>query len=65
MLTFRLTAKDLASFDSTQNAWVAEAGDYFFQVGASSLDIRLEGKFSSESMVVEKVSRALVPKKVF
>lgn len=62
-LSFRLTAKELASFDSAQSAWIAEAGDYLVQIGASSEDIRQEGSFSAEAMIVEKVSRALAQKK--
>lgn len=60
-LTFQLVANDLASFDEKQSSWVAETGNYIVQIGASSADIHLEGKFSTEVMVVEKVSKALVP----
>jgi beta-glucosidase len=57
-LTFHLMPKDLASFDAEQSAWVVEAGDYAVQMGASSTDIRLEGMFSAEERMVEKVNRA-------
>lgn len=38
-------ASDLASYDEEKNAWVVDAGDYVFEVGASSRDIR--GKVSA------------------
>ena len=44
-LTFTLTARDLASFDESSFAWVAEAGTYTVKVGASSADIRLTATF--------------------
>jgi beta-glucosidase len=64
-LTFKLSAKDLASFDTEQSAWVVEAGTYSVQIGASSTDIRLEALFSAPELVVERVSSALAPTKEF
>lgn len=64
-LTFKLKAKDLASFDSEQSAWVIDEGDYSVQIGASSTDIRLEEKFTAPEMLVEKCSMALTPTKEF
>ncbi|MCB0640984.1 MAG: glycoside hydrolase family 3 C-terminal domain-containing protein, partial [Phaeodactylibacter sp.] len=57
-LTFKLTARDLASFDPAQSAWVIDAGSYTVQAGASSADIRLSAAFSAEAKVVETVSKA-------
>ena len=61
-LTMDLNPKDLASFDTAQSAWVAEAGTYTVKIGASSTDIRLEKNFIAANMIVEKVSKVLVPK---
>jgi beta-glucosidase len=55
-LTFTLTARDLASFDESASAWVAEAGTYTVKVGASSKDIRQTGTFVKKQE--EKVAAA-------
>lgn len=61
-LTFALRAKDLASFDTAQSAWVADAGQYIVKIGASSEDIKLSKSFRlAKTTVVEKVSNALAP----
>jgi beta-glucosidase len=61
-LTFTLTAKDLASFNTTQSAWVADAGQYEVKIGASSEDIKLVKSFTlGKTLKVEKVSKALAP----
>ncbi len=61
-LSFTLDAKALASFDTTQSAWVADAGTYTVKVGASSEDIKLEKPFTlAKAMIVEKVQKALAP----
>lgn len=44
-LTFKLTARDLASFDPATSAWLADAGTYTVAIGASSADIRLRKQF--------------------
>jgi beta-glucosidase len=62
-LEFSLDAKDLASFDSQQSAWVTEAGDYEVRIGASSEEIKSVKTFIVPAeMVVEKVNKALAPK---
>lgn len=43
-------------FDVKKNAWNKEAGEYQLLVGASSRDIRLEGKINIEGDVLEEVS---------
>jgi beta-glucosidase len=62
--TFRFTlqANDLASFDTNETAWIAEAGEYTLKAGASSSDIRQKVNFSLPTeLVVEKVNKVLVP----
>ena len=48
-LTFALNARDLASYDVVNNAWVADAGEYRVRIGASSRDIRAEASFRKPS----------------
>lgn len=44
-LGFRLTGRELASFDEATSSWLAEAGSYTLKVGASSTDIRQSAGF--------------------
>ena len=61
-ITFTLNANDLASFDTAQSAWVADAGTYSVKIGASSEDIKLTKSFKlAKDIVVEKVHKVLVP----
>jgi beta-glucosidase len=61
-LTFKLTAKDLESFDSARSAWVAEGGDYTVKIGASADDIKKTAKFSlPKTLVLAKVHDVLKP----
>lgn len=61
-ILFTLTAKDLASFNTSQSAWIADAGTYTAKIGASSEDIRQEKQFRLlKGIVVEKVNKELVP----
>jgi beta-glucosidase len=61
-LSFTLDSKSLASFDTAQSAWVADAGEYKVKIGASSEDIKLEKSFNlTKSITVEKVHKALAP----
>ncbi|MEH7306794.1 beta-glucosidase [Neobacillus drentensis] len=63
LLQFGLNAKDLASFDEQENAWVLEKGTYTVKIGASSEDIKETATFTVDhDMVVEKVNEALAPK---
>lgn len=60
-ITFTLTSKDLASFNTNQSAWIADAGSYIVKAGASSEDIKLTKDFVlTKDIVVEKVNKALV-----
>ncbi len=61
-LTFTLNAKDLASFNTAQSAWIADAGNYEVKIGASSEDIRVTKQFIlAKNLTVEKVHKALAP----
>ena len=61
-LTFRLTADDLASFDTKSASWVAEAGNYAVKIGASSLDIKQTEIFQvPKDIVTSKVMNVLTP----
>lgn len=61
-LTFRLTPADLASFDPSADAWVADAGTCQLKVGASSLAIKQQIPFRPPAeIVVEKSRRRLAP----
>lgn len=42
VVTLRVNAADLASYDEAASAWVAAEGNYKFRIGASSRDIRAE-----------------------
>lgn len=62
VLMFSISAKDLASFNTKQSAWVAEAGTYNVKIGASSDDIKLQKIFKlAKDITVQKVNKALVP----
>lgn len=61
-ITFTLKPEDLASFDTTASAWVAEAGKYTINIGASSLSIKQSVTFDLEKeLIVENVHKALAP----
>jgi beta-glucosidase len=61
-ISFTLTAKDLASFNTGRSAWVADAGQYNIKIGASSQVIKSSKPFTlAKEIVVEKVNHALVP----
>ena len=56
-LTLTLNPKDLASFVTTKNAWIAEAGNYIVAIGTSSLNIKQSKSFSlAKEIVVEKTN---------
>lgn len=61
-LSMEIDAMALASFDTEQTAWIAEAGKYKVKVGASCLDIKKTANFElKEDLVVEKLTKALTP----
>jgi beta-glucosidase len=62
-VTFEIGKRDIASFDETQSAWVAEAGNYTVQLGSSSANILLHRSFSlPEKITVLQVNNVLKPK---
>jgi beta-glucosidase len=61
-LSFVIDSRSLASYDSMASSWVAEAGKYDIQIGASSKDIRQRASFLLETaLTVKKVHKALAP----
>ena len=60
-LTIQIQKRDLASFDEANSQWITEAGQYAFQIGASSRDTRatVNAKLTEYT---EKVSNVLAPK---
>lgn len=61
-ITFTLNKKDLASFNTAQSAWVADAGSYAVKIGASSEDVKVTKSFTlTKDLIVEKVNKVLVP----
>jgi beta-glucosidase len=62
-LTLVLQAKDLASFDASRAAWIAEGGTYKISIGASSDAVKQTATFTvPKEIVVEKDTNLLVPK---
>lgn len=52
-----INPKDLASFVTAKNAWIAEAGTYNVAIGTSSLNIKKTASFSlDKELVVEKTN---------
>jgi len=63
VVTFEITAADLASFDTNSTSWVANAGKYEVKIGASSTDIKQTASFNLASdIVTEKCNKVLSPK---
>lgn len=62
-LTFNITSADLASFDPSSAAWVAEAGTYTVKVGASSTNIKRSASFEMKKEILAgKATRVLAPR---
>lgn len=59
VVTLTLGPRELASFDTTQSGWVAEAGTYTVRIGASSEDIRQTATFTKAQE--EKVASVAGP----
>jgi beta-glucosidase len=63
-LEFTLDAASLASFDPDRSAWIADAGTYKVNVGASSRDLRSAATFDlRREIVVEKTLADLSPER--
>ena len=61
-MSFTINKIDLASFNESQSAWVADAGAYKIYVGASSKNIKLVSNFTlPKTLVVKKVNNVLAP----
>ena len=61
VLTMQIPVRMLASFDEAGSQWLTDAGQYSFNIGASSRDIRCTVN-AKISRYTEKVSKALAPK---
>ena len=48
-ITLKIKTEDLASYNDSTTSWEVEAGEYHFQIGASSRDIRAEGSFTAKA----------------
>jgi beta-glucosidase len=58
-----ITAKDLASFDTSSSSWVAEAGTYTLNIAASPSDVKRSAKVElAQDLIVEKTKKVLVPR---
>lgn len=61
-LTFEISPKDLASYDTQSESWIAESGSYTVGIGASSKNIKQTANFTlAKELVVEKDDKALTP----
>ncbi len=58
--TFKLTAANLASFNTATSSWVADAGTYTIKVGASSQAIKGQMALQLPKAVVTEKSRPLL-----
>ena len=61
-LTFKIRAKDFASFDEATSTWIVEAGTYQLRIGASSQAVKQTGTFKiGKTLAIGKVTKALGP----
>lgn len=61
-LTFTITARDLASYQTKTTSWVADAGSYTVKIGTSQT-AKLTAPFKlAKDIIVEKTNKVLVPK---
>ena len=60
-LSFTLSPADLASFDTSTSAWIAEAGDYTVRFGNAQETLVSDSFKLPKEVVVEKVNKLLVP----
>lgn len=59
-LTFKVSAYELASFNTAENRWEAAAGNYNVKFGASSRDIRATASYKQPKQKTWAVSMAFV-----
>jgi len=63
VVTFTITQADLASFDTDDSSWIADAGNYVVKIGSSSLNIKQTENFKlTKEIFTEKVQHILTPK---
>ncbi len=61
-ISFTINPADLASYETDISSWVAEAGKYTVNIGASSSDIKQRASFNlSKELIVEKDQKAMAP----
>jgi beta-glucosidase len=61
-LTFTLSGRDLASFDTASSSWIAEAGSYTVSAGTSSLNVKKSAHLElAKELIVEKSRKLLAP----
>ncbi len=60
--TFTITAKDLASYQTRTNSWIADAGTYTVKIGTSQT-VKQSASFKmAKEVITEKTNKVLVPK---
>ena len=65
-ITLTLNPKDLASFITSKNAWIAEAGTYKVAIGTSSLNTKQTATFTlAAETIVEKTNSAFAADLIF
>jgi beta-glucosidase len=55
-----IPVRDLASFDEANSQWITEAGNYIFQIGSSSRDIKATASLKLAEYT-EPTTNALAP----
>jgi beta-glucosidase len=60
--TFALTARDLTSYQTKTNSWVADAGTYTVRIGTSQATTQSGAFKLAKEIIVEKTNKVLVPK---
>lgn len=62
VFTFTINASDLASYQTSTNSWVADAGTYLIKIGTSE-SVKQSASFKlAKAIIVEKTNKVLVPK---
>lgn len=60
--TFTITARDLASYQTKTNSWVADAGTYNVKIGTSQTAKQSASFKLAKEIITEKMNKVLVPK---
>lgn len=61
-ITFTISARDLASYQTKINAWVADAGTYTIKIGTSNTTKKSATFKLAKELVVERTNKAVAPK---